>query len=314
MTLARVTKSNPENTTFNSTYFVAFDLMHTALKAGLKAASNLSITQYRILVRLLSDPPQSVEQAEIRTYLRLKPNVVTQALDALEQQGFVNRERSERDGRTRAISITEAGIEHVSKVNESIVVQLYDRFPTHSHTFRHILEASITAGATIDPSLSEETVRRFPASRTLVAFEFISHMMEEGLRKACGASFSECRIMQRLDEEGNPLRIGDIAKRLQMSPTNVARATDRLVQRGWVQRMGVPNDKKAVFVVVTEEGIRQQAIITRTIDELAQRQLWEKLDKVHRNAIAQVASVVFADIQAKKEAEHQAMLSLLQPL
>ena len=87
-----------------------------------------------------------------------------------------------------------------------------------------------------------------------------------------------------------------------------------LVQRGWVQRMGVPNDKKAVFVVVTEEGIRQQAIITRTIDELAQRQLWEKLDKVHRNAIAQVASVVFADIQAKKEAEHQAMLSLLQPL
>ena len=43
----------------DSTFFVAFDLTHRALKSGLAQASSLSVTQYRVLVKLLSAAPSS---------------------------------------------------------------------------------------------------------------------------------------------------------------------------------------------------------------------------------------------------------------
>ena len=39
---------------FDSTFFVAFKLTHEALDAALKKASELNITQYRVLVKLLT--------------------------------------------------------------------------------------------------------------------------------------------------------------------------------------------------------------------------------------------------------------------
>lgn len=309
-----MTKKSKESIRFDSAYFVAFDLMHSALKSGLKTVSDLSITQYRILVRLLSFSPQSLGQSDIGKFLHLKPNVVTQSLSVLENKNFVQRMHADEDGRTRTACITDVGIAHISEVNESIVRELYARFPTEDKTFRHILEASIAAGSAIDSPSPGKATQQFPASRTLAAFELISETMEESLREACGATLSECRIMQRLEEEGAPLRIGDLAERLHLSAVSVARTTDRLVQRGWVERMGIPHDKKAVFVVPTEEGVQQQVVIIDTIESLAQSLLWSKLNATHRKAIKEVGTIVFADIQAKKEAEHKAMLSLLQPL
>ena len=42
---------------FDSTFFVAFKLTHEALDAALKKASELNITQYRVLVKLLTAGP-----------------------------------------------------------------------------------------------------------------------------------------------------------------------------------------------------------------------------------------------------------------
>lgn len=300
--------------TLDSTYFVAFELMHRALKSGLKSASDLSITQYRALVKLLGVSPNMLGQSDLGEMLGAKPNVMTQALNALEARGLAKRARDDRDGRSRSVGITQAGVAHVASVNDSIVRQLYARFPTDDPTYRRILEASIIAGAAIDPPLSPEAARRFPASRTLVSFELIRHMMEKNLESACGASYHECRIMQRLDEEGGPLRIGDLAEALQLSAVNVARCVDRLAERGWVERMRSPRDRKAVFAVVTESGALQQRIIARTVDDMGRTQLWGKLGPEHRKAIAQVGSVVFADLQTRKEVERKAALDLLAPL
>ena len=67
----------------DSTFFVAFDLTHRALKSGLAQASSLSVTQYRVLVKLLSAGPDGIDQSSLGKMLDLKPNVVTQAVNAL---------------------------------------------------------------------------------------------------------------------------------------------------------------------------------------------------------------------------------------
>ena len=138
--------------------------------------------------------------------------------------------------------------------------------------------------------------------------------MESALQSACGASLSECRVLQRLGEVGEPLRIGDIADQLQMTPVAVARAVDRLVEREWAVRLASPRDLKAVFAAAMPQGERQQRIIVRTVALLARKHLWSRLDRRQRHALARTWRIVIADVQARKEAERKAALGLLQPI
>ena len=304
-----------EDLALDSTFFVAFDLTHRALKSGLAAASPLNVTQYRMLVKLLAAGPDGFAQSDLGRLLDLKPNVVTQALNALEEAGFAERLRSEgADGRTRTARATGAGEEHVARANASIVERLYALFPTEDADHRAILEASIAAGASIDPPLSGDVASRFAASRALVSLELVKRAMEGALRRAAGAPLAECRVLQRLGEVGEPLRVGDLATQLQMSPVAVARAVDGLVGRGWARRLASPSDRKAVFVAATDEGACKQKVIARTVDVLARTQLWARLDEDRRRALARTWRVVIADVQARKELDRKAALELLQPI
>ena len=306
---------NESDLALDSTFFVAFDLTHRALKSGLAAASPLNVTQYRMLVKLLAAGPDGVAQSDLGRLLDLKPNVVTQALNALEEAGFAERLRGEgADGRTRTARATGAGEEHVARANASIVERLYALFPTEDADHRAILEASIAAGASIDPPLSGDVASRFAASRALVSLELVKRAMEGALRRAAGAPLAECRVLQRLGEVGEPLRVGDVATQLQMSPVAVARAVDGLVGRGWARRLASPSDRKAVFVAATDEGARKQKVIARTVDALARTQLWARLDDDRRRALARTWRVVIADVQARKELDRKAALELLQPI
>lgn len=305
--------SRKENLSLDSAYFVAFEMTHDALKRGLKAASKLNITQYRMLVKLAA-AGQSIAQAQLCPLLGLRPNVVTQAANALEEAGYARREAGEGDARAKRIAVTQAGIEHVAAANESIVGQLYALFPTEDAAWRTILETSITAGSFIDPPISEHEMTRYPASRTLAALERFRTAIETGLRSACGASYNECRIMQRLGEAGRPLRIGDIAAQLQLSPVNVARCVDRLEQRAWVRRMGAKHDRKAVFVKVAELGEQQQQIITRTVDDLGRELLWKHLSRPQRNAIRAVTSTVIEGLRRRDQEKLLLDSSALHPL
>lgn len=304
-----------EDLALDSTFFVAFDLTHRALKSGLAAASPLNVTQYRMLVKLLAAGPDGFAQSDLGHLLDLKPNVVTQALNALEEAGFAERLRSEgADGRTRTARATGAGEEHVARANASIVERLYALFPTEDADHRAILEASIAAGASIEPPLSGDVASRFAASRALVSLELVKRAMEGALRRAAGAPLAECRVLQRLGEVDEPLRVGDLATQLQMSPVAVARAVDGLAGRGWTQRLASPSDRKAVFVAATDEGARKQKVIARTVDALARTQLWARLDEDRRRALARTWRVVIADVQARKELDRKAALELLQPI
>src|SRR5690606_5120188 len=138
----------------DSTFFVAFDLTHRALKSGLAQASDLNVTQYRMLVKLLAARADGVTQSRLGKLLDLKPNVVTQAMNALVAAGFAARSGDGSDARVRTARITEAGAGHVAEANAAIVERLYALFPTEDAAYRGILEASIAAGASIDPPLS----------------------------------------------------------------------------------------------------------------------------------------------------------------
>ena len=308
----------------DSTYFVAFEMAHEALRRGLEQASDLNITQYRILTKLMQ-ASAPVSQGELGKILGMKPNVVTQAVDALVAHGYATREAGTTDGRTRFLAVTDDGAEHVAAVNQSLVESLYATFPTQDPTYRTILEAAVAAAAHIEPPLHAGRAQRFPATRSLVSIELIRAETERTLQVLDYAvlvvsgtdgvqSHTECRIVQRLGETDHPERVGTLAEQLMMSPVNAARAVDRLVGRGWAKRLKSPHDKKAVYVALTDEGVYQGFLISATVNELAATKLWVRLTPEQRDAIERVGHVVVADLNAQRQAKEQAASDLLQEI
>ena len=299
---------------FGSSFFVAFKLTHEALDAALKNASDLSITQYRVLVKLLTAGEAGLPQKEVGALLDLKPNVVTQAINALVDEGLAYRAGTAGDKRFRRAHATPAGEQHVAHVNAAVVEQLYGLFPTDDESWRKILEASIAAGADIDPPLSPEFSEKYPASRTLVSIELVRIALERGLKDACGAPLSDCLVMMRLGEASRPLRVNDIAEALEMPTANVTRAVDRLQRRGWVRRMGSDRDRKAVFVVPTAEGEFQGHVIDERSSELGEALLWSKLSPADREAIGDVGEVVIEGLRRRRAEQKNVGFDDLRPL
>ena len=303
-----------EQLVLDSTFFVAFELAHEGLKSGLHEVSCLNCTQYRVLVKLAAAEPEAIAQKDLGLILDLKPNVVTHAVNTLEAAGFA--ERVQAPGRRgSAVRVLAAGIAHIEQANTAIIAQLYSLFPTQTAPFRSILEAAIMAGATIEPPLSREMSRKFFASRALASFEVLRRRMERALAEACdGATFSECRVLQRLGEVGHPMRIVDVARELKLTSATAVRATDRLAARGWVERMGSPDDHKAVYVVATDAGERMQQIVLAGVDRVATKYLWSRLTPEKCADIARAGHVVMADLQRREEAERLSSLGKLRPL
>lgn len=305
-------ETNPD-LQLDSTYFMAFEMAHKALKKGLSRASALNTAQYHALIKIFVSGDGGITQTDLGKILYLKANVVSQAVNVLEKAGLVTRTRDTEDKRIRIVRITEAGVKHITEANASIVEQLYTIFPTADDFFRSILEASIAAGAYIDPPVEGANITLFPASRALVSLELIHRLVATTLRRLANVSLNEYRVLQRLSESSTPLRNVDLTSQLRMSPATVTRATDRLVKQLWATRLASPVDRKAVFVVLTDTGRRKHEHIARAIDILARNNLWKNLTQEQRQTIAQVGHVVIARLQDNDEAKRKEALSLLLP-
>lgn len=299
----------------DSTYLVAFEMAHQTFKRGLAQASNLNITQYRFLSKLCQ-AAGPVSQAALGDVLGLKPNTASQTVDVLQREGLATRMPGASDGRTRVLEATEAGRAHVALVNDALVKALYADFPTDDPRYRTILEAAIYAGSRIERDLGEPGDGgsfEHPASRALVAVELIRQETERVLKETAGASMAECRIVQKLAEAGRALRLRALADALLIPAISATRTVDKLVERGWCQRLKSPHDRKAVYVGLTDEGQFQANLIEATINELAENRLWVNLAPDQREAIEQMGHIVIAGIQAQREAEEQELLNALSP-
>ena len=99
-----------------------------------------------------------------------------------------------------------------------------------------------------------------------------------------------------------------------MAPINVTRSVDRLQQRGWIRKLRSPEDRKAVYLELTDEGRYQAMVVNTTVNELGRTYLWANLTADQKETIEKMGHVVMADLIALKEARTQAALNNLIPL
>lgn len=84
---------------------------------------------------------------------------------------------------------------------------------------------------------------------------------------------SQYRTLLLFDEEGGK-RLTTISKRLLLSKSTITRVIDELEDRGWVERIPDPEDRRAQRVVLTPDGIQKRREICeahrQALDEVFQ--------------------------------------------
>lgn len=88
------------------------------------------------------------------------------------------------------------------------------------------------------------------------AFWAVGRRLRHGSRDTLapsGLSPSQWRALRTLARSG-PVRLSDLAARLQIAPRSVTEVVDELAARGLVARSPDPSDRRATLVATTEAG------------------------------------------------------------
>lgn len=110
-------------------YLRAVNLIDRRLNDGLKAASDLAIEDYEVLVHLSETEGRRLRMSELSERLVHSQSRLTQRVDRLARRGYVCREKCPEDRRGTFACLTDEGFavlettapQHVNDVRESLI-------------------------------------------------------------------------------------------------------------------------------------------------------------------------------------------------
>src|SRR5712675_649551 len=120
------------------------------LDADLAAGSRLNMADYHVLVLLSELPEHAMRMNELAAEAILTPSGLTRVVERLTRRGFVERVRSENDGRGQVAELTEAGFN-----------ALLSAYPPHlrsvrTRVMRHLRGLDLAAFATAMERIAAE--------------------------------------------------------------------------------------------------------------------------------------------------------------
>ena len=116
----------------------------------------------------------------------------------------------------------------------------------------------------------------------------------------CGMTVAQAATLDTLRAEG-PLRLGDLGRRLGVSPSTLTRNLARLAERRLVARTPDPRDSRASAAALTAAGRRAAARVGRQ-DAAFARGVLERLDPSRRAATLDALTDLLAAVRAATEA------------
>ncbi len=97
-----------------------------------------------------------------------------------------------------------------------------------------------------------ETFRAF-----LLATHLLLDRLDRELQRNAQMPLAYFQILACLSTApGRSLRMSDLAAHLHASKSRLSHATARLEERGWVQRLSCPEDRRGAFAILTDHGAR----------------------------------------------------------
>lgn len=106
--------------------------------------------------------------------------------------------------------------------------------------------------------------------RMLTCTQLIEKKVRTGLRDEFGTTLPRFDLMAQLEREPEGMKMNQLSRRMMVTGGNITAVTDQLVKEGLLERINLPNDRRAWLVRLTPTG----------------RSLFKKMAKRHEAWIA----------------------------
>lgn len=129
----------------------------------------------------------------------------------------------------------------------------------------------------------KQSAFRTPYHRLLVNIMYTSNWIGDGqmrLMKPHGITMQQYNVLRILrGQHPNPVKVNDIMERMLDKMSNASRLVDKLLAKKLVERTECSSDRRAVDVVITEQGLALLKLLdedqTQWEDELKKRLIEE---------------------------------------
>jgi DNA-binding MarR family transcriptional regulator len=117
--------------------------------------------------------------------------------------------------------------------------------------------------------------------RLVYAVSAIMRKVSDRALASWGLSVEQAPVLVILREAGRPLMITELARRLLVETPSVTAMADRLTERGLVERVKDPKDRRKTLVALTRKGKRLVETIREPGRQL-EEEMFESLEPAER--------------------------------
>ena len=90
--------------------------------------------------------------------------------------------------------------------------------------------------------------------RMLTCTQLIEKRVRTGLRDEFNTTLPRFDLMAQLERAPDGMKMNELSRRMMVTGGNITPVTDQLVREGLVERMGLPQDRRAWLVRLTPAG------------------------------------------------------------
>ncbi len=137
--------------------------------------------------------------------------------------------------------------------------------------------------------------------RMLTCSQLIEKQLRNGLRDEFNTTLPRFDLMAQLERAPDGMKMNELSRRMMVTGGNITPVTDQLVKEGLVERMSLPNDRRAWLIRLTPAGRalfkkmarRHEAWIVAAFGSLSStevNQLHELLGQVKQHALSSAAT------------------------
>jgi DNA-binding MarR family transcriptional regulator len=141
----------------------------------------------------------------------------------------------------------------------------------------------------------------------LEATQRLFEQLDRELEREVGMPLAYYQILAMLSEApARTLRMSDLAAQTWSSRSRLSHAVDRLEEKGWVERLSCPSDKRGAYAVLTDAGLRVLEAAAPSHVSSVRRLVFDRLAPGDLEALARISRKIAERVVQQEETRSSA--------